>query len=142
MTSEPLPAARYRSPFAGLRVRLLGTAMDLCLVWLVAAVVEILTGTSLRSGRAILVDAAVVAVYFPLLWTVTGWSLGQHVLRLRVVRAADGNAIGPGAATTRAAGCVVAALPLFVGILWSGWDSRKQGWQDKIAGTVVIHDGR
>ena len=40
----------------------------------------------------------------------------------------------------RALGCVVAAAPLFLGVLWSGWDSRKQGWQDKVGGTVVIHD--
>lgn len=32
----------------------------------------------------------------------------------------------------------VSTLPLGLGLLWIGWDSRKQGWHDKIAGTVVI----
>ncbi|HET9052035.1 MAG TPA: RDD family protein [Candidatus Dormibacteraeota bacterium] len=140
MTSEPLPVARYRSPFAGLRVRLLGLGLDLCLVWLVAAVVAVVTGTRLDSARGLLLDVAGALVYFPVCWGIMGWSLGQHVFGLRVVRAADGNPIGPGAAAMRAVGCAIAALPLFVGVLWSGWDSRKQGWQDKFAGTVVIHD--
>jgi uncharacterized RDD family membrane protein YckC len=33
-------------------------------------------------------------------------------------------------------------LPLFIGILWVAFDSRKQGWHDKIAGTVVVRTRR
>jgi uncharacterized RDD family membrane protein YckC len=142
MTSDPLQVTHYRSPFAGLRVRLLSTALDVALLWLVCAGVEAGTGTSIASVRAFLLLLAVSLVYFPTLWAATGWTLGQHVLGLRVVRAADGQSIGPSVAAARAVGCLVAALPLFVGVLWSGWDSRKQGWQDKVAGTVVIHDLR
>jgi uncharacterized RDD family membrane protein YckC len=29
-------------------------------------------------------------------------------------------------------------LPLFIGILWVAFDPRKQGWHDKMAGTVVV----
>jgi uncharacterized RDD family membrane protein YckC len=29
-------------------------------------------------------------------------------------------------------------LFIFSGFLWVIWDKRKQGWHDKIAGTVVI----
>lgn len=32
----------------------------------------------------------------------------------------------------------VAAFPLCLGFLWAAFDARKQGWHDKIAGTVVI----
>ncbi len=32
----------------------------------------------------------------------------------------------------------VSTLPLGLGLLWVGWDPRKQGWHDKIAGTVVV----
>ncbi len=31
-------------------------------------------------------------------------------------------------------------IPLFLGIFWVGWDQRKQGWHDKIAGTLVIKE--
>jgi len=26
----------------------------------------------------------------------------------------------------------------FIGVIWVAFDSRKQGWMDKIAGTVVL----
>lgn len=29
-------------------------------------------------------------------------------------------------------------LPFCVGIIWVAFDKRKQGWHDKLAGTVVI----
>jgi len=32
----------------------------------------------------------------------------------------------------------VVFIPLVLGFLWVGWDARKQGWHDKLAGTVVI----
>ena len=32
----------------------------------------------------------------------------------------------------------VSIVPLFLGIIWVGFDKRKQGWHDKIANTVVI----
>lgn len=32
----------------------------------------------------------------------------------------------------------VSMLPLFLGFLWIAIDARKQGWHDKLAGTVVV----
>ncbi|RYY81863.1 MAG: RDD family protein, partial [Comamonadaceae bacterium] len=32
----------------------------------------------------------------------------------------------------------VSAIPLCIGFLWVAWDPRKQGWHDKLAGTVVV----
>jgi len=29
-------------------------------------------------------------------------------------------------------------LPLFLGIVWVAFDRRKQGWHEKLAGTVVV----
>jgi NhaC family Na+:H+ antiporter len=31
------------------------------------------------------------------------------------------------------------ALPLFLGFFWVLWDSKRQGWHDKIAGTQVLY---
>jgi uncharacterized RDD family membrane protein YckC len=28
--------------------------------------------------------------------------------------------------------------PLMLGIIWVAFDKRKQGWHDKLAGTVVV----
>ena len=32
----------------------------------------------------------------------------------------------------------ISLLPLFLGFIWVAFDARKQGWHDKLAGTVVI----
>jgi uncharacterized RDD family membrane protein YckC len=31
-------------------------------------------------------------------------------------------------------------IPFLLGLMWVGIDKRKQGWHDKLAGTVVIRD--
>jgi uncharacterized RDD family membrane protein YckC len=31
-------------------------------------------------------------------------------------------------------------IPLFLGFIWVAFDARKQGWHDKLAGTLVIKD--
>ena len=32
----------------------------------------------------------------------------------------------------------VSIIPLCLGLIWVGLDKRKQGWHDKLAGTVVV----
>jgi uncharacterized RDD family membrane protein YckC len=34
----------------------------------------------------------------------------------------------------------VSIIPFLLGIIWVGIDKRKQGWHDKLAGTVVIRN--
>ena len=36
-------------------------------------------------------------------------------------------------------GYIPSALVFFLGFLWVIWDKKKQGWHDKMAGTVVIY---
>lgn len=40
----------------------------------------------------------------------------------------------------RYAGYFLALLPLGLGLLWIAFDPRKQGWHDKLAGTVVVRN--
>lgn len=39
-------------------------------------------------------------------------------------------------------GYYISLLPLGLGFFWIAWDDKKQGWHDKIAGTVVIRSHR
>jgi uncharacterized RDD family membrane protein YckC len=36
----------------------------------------------------------------------------------------------------------VSIIPFMAGILWVAFDPRKQGWHDKLAGTVVVRPRR
>ena len=65
---------------------------------------------------------------------------GKMALRLAVVDAHTGNAISTPQAIGRYLGYYVSILPLFLGFIWIGIDKKKQGFHDKLAGTVVVRD--
>lgn len=77
------------------------------------------------------------AAYFAGLWIWRGTTIGGIVLRVRVVRL-DGRPMDVGTALVRAVGALFGALALGLGYFWAAWDPEKQGWHDKIAGTVVV----
>ena len=63
---------------------------------------------------------------------------GQRVLGMRVVDANSGAPIGFGKAALRWLGLVISFAVCFIGVIWVAFDGRKQGWMDKIGGTVVV----
>lgn len=63
---------------------------------------------------------------------------GKMVFSARIVDARTGRGMTPGQAVGRYLAYFVSILPLGLGILWVAFDARKQGWHDKIAGTVVV----
>jgi uncharacterized RDD family membrane protein YckC len=82
--------------------------------------------------------AVAAAVYFVAFWTLTGQTVGMRVMRLRVT-VASGARPGLGRALIRLAGMWLAAIPLMAGYALILFDRRRQGLQDKLAGTFVCH---
>lgn len=85
-------------------------------------------------GLNLLIDIG----YFSYMWSYQGATLGQRIFRLRVVDANTGQRISFGKALLRWLGIVIASAVCLVGLIWVAFDSRKQGWADKIAGTYVL----
>ena len=52
--------------------------------------------------------------------------------------AETGHPISIGKAIARYLSYFISAIGLCIGYLWVGWDPKKQGWHDHIAGTVVV----
>lgn len=82
---------------------------------------------------------------FPFIVTIWFWlkymgTPGKMALRLQVVDARTGHKLTLSQSVARYIGYILSALPLFLGYIWVGIDERKQGWHDKIAGTVVIRN--
>ena len=77
-------------------------------------------------------------LYFPFFWARSGQTPGMRPFGLRVVRDRDGSSIGWGTALLRLVGLVVAFSVFYIGVIWIFFDKRRRGWQDLIAGTVVI----
>jgi len=79
----------------------------------------------------------VALAYFAALWAWKGTTVGGIVLKLQVIRT-DGQPVTFLAALVRALAAAFSVVVLFLGFLWIAWDPDKQGWHDKIAGTVVV----
>ena len=75
-------------------------------------------------------------------WVYKSATPGKMALNLSIVDARTGGKPSVGQFIIRYIGYYVAMLPLFLGIIWVGIDPRKQGWHDKLAGTVVIRNKR
>jgi len=75
--------------------------------------------------------------YFTYFHGATGRTPGKMILGLQVV-SEEGKPLTFGIAFLRSVGYLVSSVVLNLGFIWAAFDRRKQGWHDKIAGTVVI----
>ena len=115
--------------------------------WLVDGLIGILVG-----GVGFLVVAVigrfpqlpvfvfVIAYAVAYLWLVStrGQSPGKMAIGIEIVRM-DGSSLGFGGALTREIiGKIVSSLIFCLGYIWILFDSKRQGWHDKIAGTYVV----
>ncbi|MDH5518273.1 MAG: RDD family protein [Gammaproteobacteria bacterium] len=71
-------------------------------------------------------------------WVYKSATPGKMLLKLSIVDAQTGEKPSARQFVGRYLGYYLSMLPLFLGIIWIGFDKRKQGWHDKLAGTVVI----
>lgn len=84
---------------------------------------------------------------FPAIAVLAFWSAiqatpGKLLYRARIVDANHGGKPSTLQYIVRYLGYFVSVLPLCLGLIWVAWDRRKQGWHDKLAGTVVVRPSR
>jgi uncharacterized RDD family membrane protein YckC len=85
-----------------------------------------------------LVNWVLPAVAVVLFWIYRQATPGKMAIGARIVDADTGEPPRTAQLVIRYLGYYVSMLPFMLGILWVGFDSRKQGWHDKIANTVVV----
>jgi uncharacterized RDD family membrane protein YckC len=79
----------------------------------------------------------VVTIVF---WRYRGATPGKMAISAKIV---DAKTLAPASTTAlvvRFFAYFVSMLPLFLGFAWIAIDRRKQGFHDKLAGTVVVYD--
>jgi uncharacterized RDD family membrane protein YckC len=81
---------------------------------------------------------AVTIGYWVYFWGTSGSTLGMRLFHLRVVDANTGQPIGLGRAFVRWLMTLVNSWACYIGWIWVAFDSRKQGWHDKVANSVVL----
>lgn len=79
----------------------------------------------------------IALAYFAGMWAWKGTTVGGIVFKLHVVRQ-DGRPLTFPAALVRGLAAGLSVMVFLLGFLWIVWDDNKQGWHDKIAGTIVV----
>jgi len=91
-----------------------------------------------RSGD--LLVALLTGIVIVSFWRYCGATPGKLAVGVKIVDARTGGAPSTGRLVIRLACYLLSALPLYLGFLWVAFDRRKQGWHDKIAGTIVVQE--
>jgi uncharacterized RDD family membrane protein YckC len=163
MSSPNAPAGDTSSPeYVGFWERLGASIIDSVLAMLVVAPLwwwaygkeflsELATSyapsTALLSSQSLELARGPVDVLlsyvFPAIAVVVFWitrqaTPGKMLLGMRIVDAKTGGPLSTGQAIGRYLGYYLSIFGLFLGFIWVAFDARKQGWHDKLAGTVVV----
>jgi len=84
-----------------------------------------------------------LALIFAVAYSIVFWvrylgTPGKLLLRCRLVDAETQAPLTVGQSLLRNLGYLVSYATLGLGFLWIAWDKRKQGFHDKIAGSIVL----
>ena len=71
-------------------------------------------------------------------WSARQATPGKMVYRAKIVDSRTGEPPSTIQYVIRYLGYYASIIPFCLGLLWVAWDPRKQGWHDKLAGTVVV----
>jgi len=149
---------RYTVDYAGFWIRLLALIIDGAIlgiiIWVFNGLWPMAFGLGWMGGTggatisygevggafwvlAVLIPFLMVAAYFICFWGWRGQTPGKMAMKVKIVRF-TGEDIGWGGAVMRFLGYIISLLFALVGYVWIAFDSRRQGWHDKIAETFVI----
>jgi uncharacterized RDD family membrane protein YckC len=158
MPEPVLPALEYVGFWPRVVAACVDTLWLLPVLWIVSSVYEHLSNALVERGTRelanlsasdlagmlaptpteLVVNYLLPAMLVVVFWMRLGATPGKMLFNARIVDADTGAPASPRQLVIRYLGYYVSMLPLFLGLLWVGWDPRKQGWHDKLAGTVVV----
>jgi uncharacterized RDD family membrane protein YckC len=102
------------------------------------ASVKMMGAAAQGAAGGFLVQLLLPAVLIVGFWVWKSATPGKMVVSAKIV---DANTLGEpstGQLIVRYVGYFISTFAFFLGFLWVAFDKRKQGWHDKIAGTLVI----
>lgn len=132
--------------YGGFWLRLLANLIDtIWVIAVIAIVLYLIYGSQyLTSSKVAFSSISILMNYlFPiaaviLFWRYRAATPGKMILSLQIVDAKTFGTPTLQQFIIRYLGYFISTIPLCLGFLWIAFDKRKQGWHDKLAGTVVI----
>lgn len=149
-TEQPVTTADDEIRYVGFWARVAASLVDTVLVAIVIyPLLHLVYGREYWLGEELvrgpvdfLLSWIFPAVAVVLFWISRQATPGKMLIGARIVDARTGGKPGTGQLIIRYLGYYVSAIPLFLGFVWVAIDRRKQGWHDKLAGTVVVRTSR
>jgi uncharacterized RDD family membrane protein YckC len=158
MTDQPDPIPKPQSvhtlqgaqgeelEYVGFWLRLLASLIDTVLFAMIFYPVlytfygrEYFSGEQLIGGSGDFILTHVLpAIAVIVFWVYRSATPGKMAIHAKIVDAKTGLPPSTGQLIGRYLAYYVSTIPLCLGFLWVAWDPRKQGWHDKLAGTVVV----
>lgn len=128
--------------YAGFGRRFLAYFVDIIIVSLVvgsfSASFTFASGGSGKSTIIWLPSVLITAAYYIFFWVkYDGQTLGKRLMAVKVIKE-DGSQLDFSVAIVRYIGYIISGFVFFLGFIWVAFDSKKQGWHDKIAKTLVV----
>jgi uncharacterized RDD family membrane protein YckC len=143
----------FRGQYAGFVSRLIAFGIDIAIIFAVLVLMtfllnavltifnlETIVGMDMVQKLALsgVFSLLLSASYFIFFWSLTGRTPGKILMGLRIVTI-DGQSLSLGRSVRRFLGYILSIFAMWLGFLWILLDNRRQGWHDKIAGTLVIY---
>lgn len=136
--------------YAGFWIRTGAALIDTILILIITLpILTAIYGPDYWSGESIflgfwdaLLNYILPAIAVIVFWVYKSATPGKMATKLTIVDAKTGGKPSTGQFIGRYLGYYISMIPLFLGIIWVGIDKRKQGWHDKLAGTVVIRSNK
>ena len=133
-------------PYVGFWNRTAAALIDSALLVIVTLPIQqLLSGNELRSltqspfGFWDMMAGYVLPAFAILVfWKYRSATPGKMFMAAEIVDAVTGRKPNTRQLVLRYIGYYVSTIPLLLGLIWVGLDARKQGWHDKLAGTVVV----
>ncbi len=134
--------------YAGFWIRTAAALIDsILLLFILSPVIYLVYGPSYWQGDQLIsgfwdfiLNYVLPAIAVIVFWIFKSATPGKILLDLKIIDAETGGKPGTAQCIGRYFAYYVSMIPFMLGILWVAFDRRKQGWHDKLAGTLVVKD--
>jgi len=132
--------------YAGFWIRVWASIIDtVLLVFVTSPILLFIYGKEYFDSGIVIQGAAdfLLTQVFPTIAVIVFWiyksaTPGKMAISAKIVDAKSGGNPSTAQCIGRYFAYFISILPLGLGIFWVAFDKRKQGWHDKLAGTVVV----
>ena len=132
--------------YAGFWIRVWASIIDTVLLGFITIPILLsIYGTEYFNSKSVIQGSAdfflsyvLPAIAVIVFWIYKSATPGKMAISAKIVDAETGGNPSTAQCIGRYFAYFVSALPLCLGIFWVAFDKKKQGWHDKLAGTVVV----